>query len=386
MPTSPEPLLARYAARPEQSRGRQHEESDDPFRDAFELDRHRVGHCAAFRRLEYKTQVFVTLEDDHFRTRLTHTLEVAGIARILAAALGVNQALAEAVSLAHDLGHPPFGHAGEMALRELMADHGGFEHNTHSLRLVDYLEHPYPEFRGLNLSYETRESLIKHSTRFDRPAPVAGADSSVWELMESGPLPPIEGQIASIADRLAYDCHDLEDAISAGLVAEDDLADIRLWRQAADPVRGRYPAAVLPAIRKPVLDRMLHELLADVTAESGRRLADQNPQLIDDIRVADDAYVALSSNMEERVNELEAFLVERVYRHHRLVRMDAKARRFIERLFNAYVENPNMLPPRFVSRLDEQGTQRVVCDYIAGMTDRFCQDDYVRLFQPFERV
>ena len=380
------PPLGPYAARPDQSRGCAHDEPDDPLRDAFERDRHRVCNCAAFRRLEYKTQVFVTLEDDHFRTRLTHTLEVAGIARTLAVALGVNETLAEVISLAHDLGHPPFGHAGEMALRELMAQAGGFEHNIHSLRIVDYLEHPYPQFRGLNLTYEVREGLIKHSTRFDRPEVGARTDSALWELLESGPLPPVEAQIANQADRMAYDCHDLEDAINAGLIVEGDLGDVGLWRQAADPVRTDHAAATLPAIRKPVLDRLLNTLLADAATESKRRIEALRPRLIDDVRTADDMVVALSSDMAARVNELEAFLVERVYHHHRLVRMDAKARRLIERLFNAYVENANMLPPRFAARIDEQGTHRVVCDYIAGMTDRFCQDDYMRLFEPFERV
>jgi dGTPase len=315
---------------------------------------------------------------------LTHTLEVAGIARVIAAALQANVTLAETIALAHDLGHPPFGHAGEMALRELMADHDGFEHNSHSLRVVDYLEHPYPGFRGLNLTHETREGLIKHTTRYDKPGRAAGID--VTDLFESGQLPGIEGQIACVADRLAYDGHDLEDAIAAGLVEEDDLAEVRVWTEAAAPVRQRWPDRPLIAVRRPVLDRLLHAVLDNVTAESRRRLAALDPRLPDDIRTADGFVVAVSAGMAEQLNELEAFLVERVYRHHRLVRMDTKARSFIERLFHAYVANPAMLPDRFSRRIDEQGTHRVVCDYIAGMTDRFCQDDYKRLFEPFERV
>ncbi len=383
MPASSESQLASYAATIDQHRGRAHDEPDDAFRAPFELDRHRVFSSAAFRRLEYKTQVFVTLEDDHFRTRLTHTLEVAGIARTLAGALRVSEHLAEVISLAHDVGHPPFGHAGEMALRELMSAHGGFEHNTHSLRVVDYLEHPYPQFRGLNLTYETREGLIKHTTRYDKPSTT---DPALWELLESGPLPTIEGQIACLADRLAYDCHDLEDAIAAGLVSEKELEEIELWQVVATGVRAAYPARPLIAVRRPVLDKLLDMLVADVVAESSRRIDRLAPKIIDDVRNADGAVVELSAEISARVNQLESFLIERVYHHHRLARMDTKARRFIERLFGAYVENPKMLPPRFARRIDEQGVHRVVCDYIAGMTDRFCQDDYTRLFEPFERV
>ena len=378
--------LASYAVASDQSRGRIHDQPADPFYAPFDLDRRRVGNSAAFRRLEYKTQVFVTLEDDHFRTRLTHTLEVAGIARTLAGALHVNEALAEVISLAHDLGHPPFGHAGELALRELMNDYGGFEHNSHSLRVVDYLEHPYPQFRGLNLTHETREGLVKHTTRYDRPSDAAPQDPGLWELLESGPRPAVEGQIACLADQLAYDCHDLEDAIAAALVTERDLSEVRLWQEAAEPVRHEHPHRPLLAVRRPVLDALQYALLRDVVAESQRRLEALDPKLADDVRNADDAVVGLSDAAAEKLNELESFLVQQVYRHHRLVRMDAKARRFIERLFNAYVESPHMLPRRFADRIDEQGVHRVVCDYVAGMTDRFCQDDYKRLFEPFERV
>ncbi|HRX85274.1 MAG TPA: deoxyguanosinetriphosphate triphosphohydrolase [Phycisphaerae bacterium] len=377
---------ASYAADPDATRGRLHDEPVAELYDAFEFDRRRVCNSAAFRRLEYKTQVFVTLEDDHFRTRLTHTLEVAGVSRTLARALHVSDVLAETIALAHDLGHPPFGHAGEMALRELMSGHGGFEHNLHSLRVVDFLEHPYPDFRGLNLTYETREGLVKHTTRYDKPAAVAGKDPALWDLLDSGPLPTVEGQIACVADRIAYDCHDLEDAIAAELVHEDELGEVRLWTEALEPVRAAHAQRPLLAIRRPVLDRLQGLLLTDVIAETGRRVAEVEPHLVDDVRAEKRAVVGFSVETAERLNELEAFLVERVYRHHRLVRMDAKARRFIERLFEAYVASPNMLPPRFAARIDDQGVHRVVCDYIAGMTDRFCQDDYRRLFEPFERV
>jgi len=385
MSNAPNPSFAPYPATLDQHRGRVHDQPDDPWRDPFELDRHRVLTSAAFRRLEYKTQAFVTLVDDHYRTRLTHTLEVASIARTLAIALDVNATLAETIALAHDLGHPPFGHAGEVTLRELMTEHGGFEHNLHSLRVVDYLEHPYPPFRGLNLTYETREGLVKHATRYDKPD-ATPSDPQLWDLFESGPQCGVEGQITNIADRLAYDCHDLEDAIAAGLVREEELDDVELWREVAKPVISAFGGDVLAAIRRPVLDRLLETLLDDVIAESRRRIESLSPALIDDIRDAETPVVAFTADVNNRLDELEKFLIARVYRHHLIVRMDAKARRFITRLFEAYVENPAMLPPRFANRIDEQGTYRVVCDYIAGMTDRFCQDEYSRLFQPFERV
>lgn len=374
---------AAYAAPVGASRGRVHPEPPDPVRDAFELDRHRVLSCAAFRRLEYKTQVFVTFQDDHYRTRLTHTLEVAEIARRLAIALDLNPTLAEVIALAHDLGHPPFGHAGEAALQTLMADHGGFEHNTQSLRVVDYLEHPYPPFRGLNLTFEVREGLAKHETVYDDPRVGAAPPD---DLLARGRWPTLEGQIACLADRLAYDCHDLEDAIGARLIDESDLVEIALWSAAAEPVRAAHPTSNLPSIRRPVLDNMLNAMLLDAVAESGTRLAGTNPASVDDVRACETMLVSLSPEMEGKAAALEAFLFERVYRHAQLVRMDAKAHRFIERLFNAYVQNPRMLPARFLGRVDEQGVHRVVCDYIAGMTDRFCQDDYRRLFEPFERV
>ena len=381
-------IFTRIGARPETSRGRVHPEPDDSVSrsDAFELDRRRVLASAAFRRLTYKTQVFVTSEHDHFRTRLTHTLEVAQLARRIARVLGVNEALTEVIALAHDLGHAPFGHAGEATLRALMRGRGGFEHNLQSLRVVDYLEHPFPQFRGLNLTYETREALVKHVTTHDQPGQGETGASPPAELTSSGPWPSVEGQIASIADRIAYDTHDLEDALGAGLIDERQLDEVELWAVAAAPVRGQYPDAALPAIRRPVLDRLADLLLVDVITESQRRAQVLDPAGIDGVRTAPQPIVTFGAQMERDTAALESFLKENVYRHHRLVRMDDKARRFIERLFEAYVESPAMLPRRFAGRIDEQGVHQVICDYLAGMTDRFCQDDYKRLFEPFERV
>ncbi|HOB73093.1 MAG TPA: deoxyguanosinetriphosphate triphosphohydrolase [Phycisphaerae bacterium] len=371
------PELKPYAVTARNSRGRVYKESFPPNVDPFAIDRQRILHAAAFRRLEYKTQVFVISEHDHFRTRLTHTLEVASIARRLCVALQVNPAVGELIALTHDVGHPPFGHAGEQTLEKLMADHGGFDHNAQALRVVELLEHPYPPFRGLNMCYEVRESLAKHSTIYDKPGAHELAD---------GTFAPIEGQIANLADRVAYDCHDLEDAIGAGILSEEDLQQVGLWREAAEDVRRQYPDAPLPAVRRPILDRLEAMFLEDIVAESRRRIRAAKVATIDDVRQCEGPLVDFSRAMEIRVKELEKFLLESVYRHHRLVRMDSKARRIIERLFGAYIEEPRMLPPRFARRIGDMGVYRTVCDYLAGMTDRYCQDEYKRLFEPFERV
>ncbi|MEP0841338.1 MAG: deoxyguanosinetriphosphate triphosphohydrolase [Phycisphaerae bacterium] len=371
------PELKSYAVTAANSRGRVHAERFPPTVDPFAIDRQRVLHSAAFRRLEYKTQVFAVSEHDHFRTRLTHTLEVSSIARRLCVALQVNPAVGELIALTHDLGHPPFGHAGEATLARLMADHGGFEHNAQALRVVELLEHPYPPFRGLNLCYEVRESLAKHCTIYDRPGRHELAD---------GTFAPLEGQIANLADRVAYDCHDLEDAVGAGIIDEKELRQVELWRTASAGVRRQYPHHAIGQVRRPILDQLEALLLDDIVAESRRRIAAAKVTTLDQVRQARAPLVAFSKAMEARAAELEAFLRENVYHHHRLVRMDDKASRFIERLFNAYLAEPRMLPPRFAARIPRQGPHRVVCDYVAGMTDRFCQDDYKRLFEPFERV
>lgn len=372
-----QPQLKPYATTGAHSRGRQHPESFPRNADPFAIDRQRVFRSAAFRRLEYKTQVFVIGEHDHFRTRLTHTLEVASIARRLCVALQVNGAVGELIALTHDVGHPPFGHAGEKALGELMADYGGFEHNAQSLRVVEYLEHPYPPFRGLNATYEVRESLAKHCTIYDKPGQHPLADGS---------HAPLEGQIANLADRLAYDCHDLEDALGAHLVDEAALNTINLWAEASAQPRKQYPDLPIPAVRRPILDNLEALLLNDVVACSRARLAEAKVETIDDVRQAGRELVDCSESMASRLAELEGFLKDRVYRHRRLIRMDNKAVRIIQHLFDAYVAEPRLLPYRFHQRIAEQGVHRVVCDYIAGMTDRFAQNEYQKLFDPFERV
>ncbi len=368
---------ARCAADDDASRGRRHREPHAAEMRAYDLDRHRIVHCTAFRRLEYKTQVYVSRERDHYRTRLTHTLEVAANAARLARALGVHETLAETVALAHDLGHPPFGHAGEAALAACMADHGGFEHNLQSFRVVDYLEHPYPDFRGLNLSFEARESLVKHRTRFDAPAgdPM---DEALVELMAAGPMPTLEAQVANLADEMAYTLHDVEDGLLAGLIDEAALRQSELWRGAMSPWRERFPDAHVNALRRPVLEALADALVADAVCETRARLEASAVADVAAVRQHAEPLVAFSAAMRARLDELQDFLYRSVYRHETVRRMDDDARGCIRDVFNAYAAKPDLLPERFARRIDEQGVHRVVCDYVAGMTDRFCRNEHAR--------
>lgn len=375
--------LAPYAVDAASSRGRRHAETL-PADASFDLDRRRILHAAAFRRLLHKTQVFVTQESDHYRTRLTHTLEVVSAAQRIAAGLQLNVTLAGAVALAHDLGHPPFGHAGEKALNELMQPHGGFEHNVQSLRVVDYLEHPYPAFRGLNLAFELREGLIKHNTPYDRPDRTRPADDEfgVRDLIAAGPLPPLEAQVVDLADQIAYSLHDIEDGLMQGLLTEAGLNDCRLWRETAAPVRASWRDVPLVAIRRPVLDALGDRLCADAIESSRRRLAAAGVADVDAVRHAGAAMVSFSQEMHAGLTELQRLLLRQVYRHHSVARMDAKAQRLIRELFTAYVREPQLMPPRFAERIEAHGVQRVACDYIAGMTDRYCREECARLFDP----
>lgn len=360
------------------SRGRRHVEPAQPALRGMDLDRHRVVHCTAFRRLEYKTQVFVTHEGDHYRTRLTHTLEVAAQARRLATALRLNATLAEVIALAHDLGHPPFGHAGEAALAECMAGHGGFEHNRQSLRVVDYLEHPYPDFRGLNLLFEVREGLIKHRTRYDRPRDHDG-DAIIRELLAAGPMPTLEAQAANLADEIAYTVHDVEDGLLLGQLDEQALGAARLWKLAAEPWRKRHPKAHVAALRRAVLDSLLDLLIDNAAATSRLLLETIGVRNLDAVRRHESALVDFSDGTRADLDELQQLLRTSVYQHASVRGMDEEGGRIIRGLFNAYVADPSQLPERFARRVAEQGLQRVVCDYVAGMTDRFCRAEFERL-------
>ncbi len=348
-----------------------HREHPDPLADALQplaLDRQRIIHSAAFRRLQYKTQVFLALEGDHFRTRLTHTLEVANLARLIAGRLGASPDLAETVALAHDLGHPPFGHAGERALNACMAGSGGFEHNSHALRVVEYLEHPYPAFRGLNLTRVVRECLAKHSTAFDTPG-----DHS----LRDGSPAPLEGQIADLADRLAYGLHDLQDGLHAGLLDLAELRAIELWVDSYDGPSADSAAEWRGHIR-PTIDRMQARLVEDAVADSLRRVRDADRGQPGEAR----PMVRLSDPIDSRFRALEAVLLDRLYRHPKLRRMDAKARRILTAVFEHLAAEPQLMPPRFAARVQQQGAARVAADYIAGMTDRFALREHARLFDP----
>jgi dGTPase len=377
------PHLAPYAVSDLACLGRVYPEAHQGEDSPFDFDLHRIVHCAAFRRLMHKTQVFVTDQGDHFRTRLTHTLEVAAIARRLARSLRLNARLAETIALAHDLGHPPFGHAGESALAERMAEHGGFEHNLQSLRIVDYLEHPYPAYRGLNLTFEVRECLIKHRTRYDHPPEGVGNTEDLRRLLVVGPMPPLEGQVANLADTLAYTLHDIEDGIGEGLLTEELLRQSALWREAADPIRSSHADRPLHAIRRPVLDALASRLIEDAVAESTGRLQAAAVADVSTVRRHEGELIGLSDSLHQSVAGLQESLAQWVYRNPRVARMDFQAKTLINELFQVYLSEPARLPERFRGRLSEQGLPRVICDYVAGMTDRFCQQEHHRLYGPF---
>jgi dGTPase len=349
---------------------RRHDEPTHPWRSAFQIDRERVLHCTAFRRLDYKTQVFVPHEHDHFRTRLTHTLEVAQIARAVGRALRANEDLIEAVALAHDLGHPPFGHAGEHALAELMAEHGRFEHNRQSLRVVDYLEHPFPDFRGLNLTNAVRACIALHQTRYDTPD-VEGLDAAG--------LAPLEGQIVDACDEIAYTAHDLEDALTADWLSPDDLSELTLWRQAWDAARAEHPDARSIHLRIGACKKVPEILAGDLLATTREALGLLRPRSAGDIRRADGRGAGRSEAAGEALDEMQRFLLERVYRHTRSRAEDERGERIIRELFAAYVSDPSRLPDRYRERIDGDSLHRVACDYVAGMTDRFCAREHERV-------
>ncbi len=368
--------LAPYGFHSRDSRGRAYPEEEAIYRTCFQRDRDRILHTNAFRRLEYKTQVFVYTEGDYYRTRLTHTLEVAQIGRSLATALGANEVLVEAVCLAHDLGHPTFGHAGEHILNRLMEGHGGFDHNKQSLRIVERLEQRYPTFAGLNLSWETLEGIVKHETSYDV------ADGTRFAPHLRGTL---EAQLANPADDLAYSAHDLDDGLYSGLIRPRDLAGIRLWEEVKESV-GWDETDYDSMWRHRIVRRLLGLLIHDVIGETGRRLEAAGASSPDDIRALPDNVVALSPAMFDKLAELKRFLLERLYRHPRVMRMQIKAERIIGAIFEAYVAEPRQLPYEEQAKLESRSLHRVVCDYIAGMTDRYALQEYAKLFDPMEKV
>jgi len=373
------PDLAPYASRSVQSKGRRHPEEFKDDRPAFERDRDRIIHCAAFRRLEYKTQVFVNHEGDYYRTRLTHSLEVAQIARGIARKLRLNEELTEAIALAHDLGHTPFGHAGEDALNTLMADYGGFEHNLQSLRVVELLEERYPHFPGLNLTFETREGLAKHSSYHDSPA----IDLSEYEM---GLTPTLEAQIINLADEIAYNNHDIDDGLESNFIHREELLDVPLWKEVFGRVEKKYPLATLQAKTYTAISSLIGLLIQDVVSQTERNIAEHGIETGEDVRSFGKELVSYSPSIQKESDLLKEFLRTRLYRHWRVERMRIKAERFISELFTAYVDTPTLVPEGYRKRMDEEPVPRMVSDYIAGMTDRFALDEYKKLFDPYEKV
>ncbi|HHT9153494.1 MAG TPA: deoxyguanosinetriphosphate triphosphohydrolase [Candidatus Hypogeohydataceae bacterium YC40] len=367
--------LACYATKSKDSRGRKYPEEEHPYRSVYQRDKDRIIHSTAFRRLEYKTQVFVNHEGDYYRTRLTHTIEVAQVSRCLSRALNLNEDLTEAIALAHDLGHTPFGHSGEEALSKLMVGHGGFEHNLQALRVVDILEKRYPGFSGLNLSWEVRESILKHN--------------AVKEvLVEFNPKekPLLEAQVVDKADSIAYDTHDLDDSLKAGLINEESLHDVELWRYASEKVASKWSNLDSDTRRSQTIVFLINLQVTDLIENIQRRLKESVVGSPEEVRRCPQLIVDFSPEISEKKKKLEKFLWENVYTHYRVARMSDKARRFVEELFKAFVANPKQLPPDFQAWVKKEGLHRGVCDYIAGMTDRYAQDEYLRLFQPYERV
>ncbi len=371
--------LAPYAMRSRDSRGRLHAEPEHALRMAFQRDRDRIIHSSAFRRLEYKTQVFVNHEGDYYRTRLTHTMEAAQITRTLARILGLNEDLAEAVALAHDLGHTPFGHAGERTLDRLMAPHGGFDHNSQSLRIVDVLEERYPTFRGLNLSWEVREGIVKHSTRYDRP-----------QVREFDPdlAPCLEAQIVDFADEIAYNAHDIDDGIKSGMLDPDELTQASLWAVAMGEVGRRAPSASARVRYYQGVRLVIDRLVTDLCETLLGRIRERGIASLTDVRAVKPRLVEYSPAMTERNRELKSFLYDRLYTHYRVTRMTQKADRIMSALFEVYMQEPKQLPPHVTRRAAEEreSVPRVIADYIAGMTDRFALQEYKKLFDPEERV
>ncbi len=366
--------LAPYAMRTSQSGGRRHPESSHPYRTLYQRDRDRIVHSTAFRRLMHKTQVLAAQTNDHHRTRLTHTLEVAQISRTVARRLGLNEDLTEAVALSHDLGHPPFGHAGEEALDECMAGHGGFEHNLHALRIVEHLEYRYPDFPGLNLSLEVREAMALHSKR--RGAPEVAEYAAVGR-------PLLEAQAADAADSLAYDAHDVDDALSVGLIGPEDLQEVEFWRRACDQVRQRH-GELRPESFQPTVVRMLIAWqVGDLLEQTRQRLRTERIATVEDVRRFPETLVGPGPEVRRLKAELEEFLHRRVYKHYRVQRMAVKGARIVRMLFDEFCRAPHLLPPRYARRIDGNSPGRVVCDYVAGMTDRYAQDEFLRLFHPY---
>ncbi|OIO36373.1 MAG: deoxyguanosinetriphosphate triphosphohydrolase [Candidatus Omnitrophica bacterium CG1_02_44_16] len=373
-------LLAPYAAKSRNSKGRLHRnEKEHEYRSPYQRDRDRIIHSVAFRRLEYKTQVFVNHEGDDYRTRLTHSIEVAQIARTLAKALSLCEELTEAVALAHDLGHTPFGHAGEDILNDLMQGHGGFEHNIHTLKIVDLLEERYPDFPGLNLTWETREGIVKHTTQYDK--------AKIPPELEPNLMPTLEAQIVDIADEIAYDNHDLDDGLASGLIREEMLDSIPLWQKTKNEIERAHPGIGNPVKRYQIIRKLISLLVDDAYHETLKRLNTNNIKTLEDVRNFKTSLIDFSESLKDERAPLRKFLQKELYQHFRVNRMSDKAKRFIEDLFRIYIKNTSILPEEYQNKITDEETKYVViCDYIAGMTDRFALNEHEKLFDPYKKV
>lgn len=382
--SDPRPELARYAAHPDRSRGRRYAEPPPTYRGEYQRDRDRIVHSAAFRRLEYKTQVFVNHEGDMFRTRLTHSIEVAQIGRSVARALALNEDLVEAIALAHDLGHTPFGHAGQDVLNECMRDFGGFEHNLQSLRVVDELEEKYADFPGLNLTFETREGVLKHCN-MDNARNLAELGQRFLMRRQPG----LEAQLTNLADEVAYNNHDIDDGLRAGLISVERLCEVALFRRQHEIVLDRYPALSGRRLIHEIIRRMISAQVEDLIGATQVNLERAAPVDIDAVRAGERPLVGFSDEMVKLNLELKRFLRANLYRHYRVLRMTNKAGRVIRDLFDAFMASPSLMPPeqgRQALELEdgqgEKGRARVVADYIAGMTDRYAIVEHGRLYDP----
>jgi len=378
--------LAPYAAHDAQTRGRRHAESIPEYRGEYQRDRDRIVHCSAFRRLEYKTQVFVNHEGDMFRTRLTHSVEVAQIARSIARVLRLNEDLTEAIALAHDLGHTPFGHAGQDALNGCMREFGGFEHNLQSLRVVDELEQRYADFDGLNLTFEAREGILKHCSLTD-----ARRLDAIGERFLKRTLPGLEAQLVNVADEIAYNNHDVDDGLRAGLITVEQLSEIVLFREQREAVQAQYRTLSGARTVHEVIRRMINRQVVDLVETSRNRLEAAAPRDISEVRAGREALIGFGEEMQRLNQELKRFLRHNVYQHHRVYRMASKSQRIIRALFEAFMNDPKLLPPTHQAKVrsserqfGDPGRARAVADYVAGMTDRFAIVEYGRIFDPGE--
>ena len=361
--------LAAFAQKSGESRGRKYPEPSHAYRTEFQRDRARIIHSRAFRRLEYKTQVFLNGTGDHLRTRLTHSIEVASISRTIARALSLNEDLAEAIALAHDLGHTPFGHSGEEMLAECMREHGGFEHNRQSLRTVELLEAAYPDFPGLNLTFEVREGLQKHQAFYEPAKP--GEEKYL--------CPSLEAQIANLADEITYYSHDLDDAVDFEILDSRRLEENAVWRRSHRAVLSRYPDAREPELHKLIIRDIIDVQVRDVIATSARSIVDVNVQSADDVRKQPAPLIRYSDELLEANRALRKFLYQNVYYHPRVAEVNRRACEMLRKVFENYIVDPSQLGETAAKRMEAEGLHRTVCDYIAGMTDRYLMEEYARL-------